>query len=158
MRAPKGPLDYLAGWGHYDLAVTEKWHVMEARRLGLTWEQIAQALGRSRQSVWERWHADDDEVDHESACSADNYGFAYIGVPVSYGIGYGGKEIDPAVKCRRYVVKRLRRLRLDALRRDEVVPRLVGRCRSEGATWSDIGQALGISRQAAWRKYNRVSA
>lgn len=29
----------------------------------------------------------------------------------------------------------------------------VARCRRRGASWADIGQALGISRQAAWERY-----
>ena len=145
MRA-KGPLGFLTDWGRYDMADTEKWTVLEARRLGLSWEQIAQALDRSRQSVWERWHADDDEVDPASGDLSENYGFAYIGVPVTaHFSGSGDRE--------KYVVKRLRRLRTESRRRDEVVPRLVDQARSEGATWSDVGQALGVSRQAAWKKW-----
>lgn len=31
--------------------------------------------------------------------------------------------------------------------------RLVRRLREDGTTWQEIADALGVSRQAAWRKY-----
>lgn len=30
----------------------------------------------------------------------------------------------------------------------------IARARQEGASWSEIGEALGVSRQAAWKLYN----
>jgi hypothetical protein len=31
----------------------------------------------------------------------------------------------------------------------------VNKARSSGATWSDIGQALGVTRQSAWERFAR---
>jgi hypothetical protein len=39
---------------------TELRTVQEARKVGLSWTEIATALGVSRQSAWERWHELDD--------------------------------------------------------------------------------------------------
>ena len=36
---------------------------------------------------------------------------------------------------------------------DALVTELVGAARAEGATWADIGEALGVSTQAAHQKY-----
>jgi hypothetical protein len=40
---------------------------------------------------------------------------------------------------------------------DEVqqdIARLVRSCRASGKTWTQIGQALGVSKQAAWERYS----
>lgn len=39
---------------------------------------------------------------------------------------------------------------------DSTVIRLVAQARDRGATWEDIGQALGITRQAAHYRYSRI--
>jgi hypothetical protein len=52
-----GPLDVLrevAKYRRYLLAV-EDHAVRSARAAGSTWEQIAQAVGNSRQAAWKRW-------------------------------------------------------------------------------------------------------
>jgi hypothetical protein len=36
----------------------------------------------------------------------------------------------------------------------EDIARLVRYCRSSGKTWTQIGQALGVSKQAAWERYS----
>jgi hypothetical protein len=36
----------------------------------------------------------------------------------------------------------------------EDIARLVRQCRSSGKTWTQIGQALGVSKQAAWERYS----
>jgi hypothetical protein len=41
---------------------TELSSVLEARKLGLSWTEIAGALGVTRQSAWERWHELDETV------------------------------------------------------------------------------------------------
>lgn len=35
----------------------------------------------------------------------------------------------------------------------EQVPFLVNVAREDGASWSDVGRALGTTRQAAWQRY-----
>lgn len=37
------------------------------------------------------------------------------------------------------------------------IPNLVEQVRREGASWTEIGLALGVSKQAAWRKYRDVN-
>jgi biotin operon repressor len=155
-RRSKGPLDILTEWARVDGGQIEDWHVMEARRLGLSWERIARALGRSRQAVWERWHAHDAELDHDNACAAYSGGrFAYISVPILQ-YGRGAKPRDPEEKDRRYVLKRLHRLTVSAVHNNTVAARLVKEARTQGATWSHIGAALRISRQAAWKRYGKA--
>lgn len=41
---------------------TELRAVQEARKLGLSWTEIATALGVTRQSAWERWHELDENT------------------------------------------------------------------------------------------------
>ena len=41
---------------------------------------------------------------------------------------------------------------------DALVTELVGAARAEGATWADIGEALGVSTQAAHQKYRWAAA
>jgi len=36
---------------------------------------------------------------------------------------------------------------------DRVISALVVQLRSEGATWEDVGDCFGISRQAAWQRF-----
>jgi hypothetical protein len=38
----------------------------------------------------------------------------------------------------------------------ESVTKMVRGLRADGASWQDIGGALKVSRQAAWRKYRHV--
>lgn len=40
-----------------------------------------------------------------------------------------------------------------AVAADRVRAALVSEMRSAGATWEDVGEALGCSRQAAWERY-----
>ena len=54
---------------------------------------------------------------------------------------------DPKVGLR--AVRALRRL-LEELERTQV-----GRARREGWSWAEIGEALGVSRQAVHKKYRR---
>lgn len=37
---------------------------------------------------------------------------------------------------------------------DKLQRHLVGRARDEGRTWTEIGEALGVSRQAAWERFS----
>lgn len=37
------------------------------------------------------------------------------------------------------------------------IPNLVEQVRREGASWTEIGLALGVSKQAAWRKYRDLN-
>ena len=39
-----------------------------------------------------------------------------------------------------------------------IIPELVAEARKKGATWSDIGDTLGVSTQAAHQKYRWVAA
>lgn len=53
------PLDVLrevARYQRYLLAIEDQ-AVSAARRAGSTWEEIAQAVGNSRQAAWKRWRA-----------------------------------------------------------------------------------------------------
>jgi len=45
--------------------LTELATVRQARRAGLSWTEIAGALGVTRQSAWERWHELDDTLDRD---------------------------------------------------------------------------------------------
>jgi hypothetical protein len=54
-------------------------------------------------------------------------------------------------------------LRLEAAQRlrhaaEALVAELVAEARKKGATWSDIGETLGVSTQAAHQKYRWVAA
>jgi hypothetical protein len=46
---------------------TELRTVQEARKVGLSWTEIATALGVTRQSAWERWH----ELDETRPTASD---------------------------------------------------------------------------------------
>ncbi|HET9731893.1 MAG TPA: hypothetical protein VFP54_04380 [Acidimicrobiales bacterium] len=37
---------------------------------------------------------------------------------------------------------------------DKLVREQVGRARNAGCSWSDIGEALGTTKQAAWERYS----
>lgn len=37
---------------------------------------------------------------------------------------------------------------------DDKVEELVAHCRASGKSWTEIGQALGITKQSAWEKYS----
>jgi hypothetical protein len=37
---------------------------------------------------------------------------------------------------------------------DKLQRHLVGQARAEGQTWTEIGEALGVSRQAAWERFS----
>ena len=37
---------------------------------------------------------------------------------------------------------------------DKLIRQTVARARESGCTWAEIGQALGISRQAAWERFS----
>lgn len=37
---------------------------------------------------------------------------------------------------------------------DDKISELVARCRTAGKSWTEIGQALGITKQSAWEKYS----
>lgn len=41
---------------------------------------------------------------------------------------------------------------------EDYVPGLVKAARLAGASWADIGVALGITRQAAWKQYEYIDA
>lgn len=49
---------------------------------------------------------------------------------------------------------RLAEILQEITRASEQVPDLVKRARMNGATWEQIGQSLGVSRQAAWAAYH----
>lgn len=36
---------------------------------------------------------------------------------------------------------------------DDELPNLVAVCREQGASWQDVGDRLGISKQAAWERF-----
>jgi hypothetical protein len=161
----KGPLDHLADWARYKDEY-EKWTVMEARRHGLSWDEIAQALGRSRQSVWEHWREADAAVDHKNVRATEHDAdFAYIDAHWTYDMNLIKEEAGEWVPMtpqeieetnRKYLLRRLGRVKQKAARNEAVAEELVKDARSEGAIWADIGGALRISRKAAWRKYSRV--
>jgi DNA-binding transcriptional MerR regulator len=157
-RRTKTPLDHLADFArYYHPDQYEKAHIMEARRLGLSWEEIAQALGRSPESVWERWHADDDAADHDADCALSTGGdFAYINVSMNYGLSQAIDWDDREAvtkKNQKFVLKRLRDLGQYVARNEEGMEYWVDQARSEKATWTQISHALGISRQAAYARY-----
>jgi hypothetical protein len=54
------PLDVLQVGGKYQryLVAIEREAIATARAMGRTWEEIAVALGRTRQAVWQRYRAD----------------------------------------------------------------------------------------------------
>ena len=54
-------------------------------------------------------------------------------------------------------LSRLRRAVADVQKAVKVRDRLVGDLRSKGATWTEIGYALGISAQASQKKYGTGS-
>lgn len=37
---------------------------------------------------------------------------------------------------------------------DDKIDELVAHCRATGKSWTDIGQALGMTKQSAWEKYS----
>jgi hypothetical protein len=47
--------------------MTEMATVREARKIGVSWTEIAETLGVTRQSAWERWR----ELDEENQAAAD---------------------------------------------------------------------------------------
>jgi DNA invertase Pin-like site-specific DNA recombinase len=47
--------------------MTEMATVREARKIGVSWTEIAETLSVTRQSAWERWR----ELDEESQAAAD---------------------------------------------------------------------------------------
>src|SRR4029453_4798564 len=47
--------------------MTEMATVREARKIGVSWTEIAETLGVKRQSAWERWR----ELDEENQAAAD---------------------------------------------------------------------------------------
>src|SRR5881396_1828660 len=54
------PLDVLGAAARYQryFVAIEREAIRSARAMGRTWEEIANALGRSRQAVWERFRTD----------------------------------------------------------------------------------------------------
>jgi hypothetical protein len=44
---------------------TELRTVREARKAGLSWTEISESLGVTRQSAWERWHELDETLDRQ---------------------------------------------------------------------------------------------
>jgi hypothetical protein len=55
-------------------------------------------------------------------------------------------DIDPLVM--------LVMLAFGRARVDDKMTEVVGVCRGRGKTWTQIGEALGISKQAAWERYS----
>lgn len=60
-----------------------------------------------------------------------------------------------------YVRKRMDTTRLSHLARaardaEETLEAEVVRLRQRGASWSDIGEALGVTRQSAWARFSAV--
>jgi len=133
--------------------------VLEARRLGLSWGLIAESMGLARQSVWERYGADDAAADHAKADTADR-GFAYIHPPVGWSIRYALRS-DPAKRASidaerlGYVMRQLAKVR-EA--NDTRLRAMVEACRSAGASWDDVGRAMGISKQAAHHRFRASSS
>ncbi len=39
----------------------------------------------------------------------------------------------------------------------DAVIKLIKHLRSKEVSWTEIGEALGVSRQAAWRKYHEIA-
>lgn len=109
--------------------------VMEARRLGASWSDIATAMQLRRQSVWERF-ADQDPTTERAAL--------YLAV--------ADRPRDDRLRS-----KRLARVLLDLSRRREsqrqLIAKAVEACREAGASWDEIGAALGISRQTANHRF-----
>lgn len=132
--------------------------VLEARRLGLSWGLIAESMGLARQSVWERYGADDVAADHAKADTTDS-GFAYIHPPVGWSIRYA-LHSDPSkragIDAERlgYVMRQLAKVR-EA--NDTRLRAAVEACLNAGASWDDIGWALGISKQAAHHRFRSSS-
>lgn len=61
-----------------------------------------------------------------------------------------------------YVRKRADTARLEKLaeaarRADRALDAEVVRLRENGASWSDIGEALGVTRQSAWARYSGIT-
>jgi biotin operon repressor len=133
---------------------SERALVMEARRLGLSWGLVAEAVGLSRQSVWERYSAQDSAADHANAIVADS-GFAYIHPPVGWSIRRA-LHTDPVKRASvdgerlGYVLRQLARVRQH---NDAHLRALVAACRNAGASWDEVGRALGISKQAAHHRF-----
>ena len=50
---------------------TELGTVREARKAGLSWTEIAGAIGVTRQSAWERFHELDETLDRNDSLHAD---------------------------------------------------------------------------------------
>lgn len=160
MTSRKGPLDYLrdhvtgsplsrevAARGitlpsrRETLARAEYAYVMEARRLGASWARIAGALGRSRQAVWARYHADDARFDHANACTMETGGtFAYINPPP------GAGRSDPLG----YVLRLLASFAKDEAESER---QLVREAREQGASWAAIAGALGEKPQSVWERH-----
>jgi hypothetical protein len=49
----------------------------------------------------------------------------------------------------------IRKLCREQFRLEKALTEFVLKARSEGATWSSIGEALGSTKQAAWRRFAR---
>jgi hypothetical protein len=150
-RQEPSALKQLANTAALDGGRWEEALVMEAQRLELTWADIATALGRDEKVVWQRWHVDGERLEQlKNACTAET-GFAFLRPGWNY---YTGAHHDDPDYQRRYVLRRLRELRDD---RNYWTPRiggLVDQAREQGSSWTGIGQALGISHQAARARYD----
>lgn len=53
-------------------------------------------------------------------------------------------------------IKRLRPLYLRRFDLEQTIAQVVAEARAEGATWSQIAEALGVSKQAAQQRYGNT--
>ena len=104
-----------------------KW-VKASRIRGATWEQVAVALGITRQAAWSRFHGQ---------CS---------------GIV---KQPEQRLLAGALSTLELRGFRVKQA--DKWIRELVRIARANGQSWDEIARELGVRRQTAWERYGTAS-
>ncbi len=105
--------------------------VLWARGSGASWDEVAEALGVTRQAAWARFHR----------------------IPQAH---HPRRQRDVARvegACKTLSFVRQQAASVEAITRD-----LITRARHEGRSWEDIASELGIRRQSAWERYGPVKA